>query len=415
MSRRIRSVSCLLAVVLLSSTVGTGSLEPAVARDITTNAVAAVTAAPEVRPQAAGDGLWRLDVTGWPAPAAVAATGWILVDAGTGQILGAMADAIPRPPASTTKLLTALVVADRAQHGEIAIVSSAAAGQGGASGELEAGQHVTVDDLLVLLLLRSGNDAAVALAEHVGGSVEDFARLLAAKADDLGLDGAVTIEPHGLDDRNLLSARHLAVLGRSVLADDWLRELVGAATWTLANGRVVHNRNELLATVAGATGLKTGMTRLSGWSVVASARRGSRHLLAVVLGATSDEERFASAARLLEFGFAAFRPPDELPELRVRGNARWFDVEVEDPTPTLPVGAVALRGPHLPVELAAPTVLWSWAAAGGGRGEWLQEASLEPAQPRPAASGPLGAWLAGRVQAALRAATAADLWGRLQS
>lgn len=375
----------------------------------------------------AEDGLWSLDAAGWPAAPSVDAAAWILVDVTTGQVLGGRDEDVPRPPASTTKLLTALAVSRRTAPDDVVVVPEAAVGIEGATAGLRAGQRIRVDDLLALLLLRSGNDAAAALAIHVGGSPDGFARLLRAEADVLGLRDAVVVEPHGLHDGNRLSARSLAVIGRAVLADPALRPLVAAQTWRLSDGTTIANRNELLAAYPASTGLKTGMTRAAGWSLVASARRGQRHLVAVVLGGPTADSRFTASEVLLQHGFLDFAPAPAPPRLRVREDARWLRLRPTGPEGLLPLGAVADLVPSLPVEPVAPTVRWSW---GGGDGTWLQPTTLVGEGARattapvsdvpdgasrrrtPADTGAagLGAWLSGRVQAGMRAATLADLW-----
>jgi D-alanyl-D-alanine carboxypeptidase len=402
--------------------VGMGLLEQA-----TATATAASTTT-----SVAADGLWQLDAVNWPEPSTVDGVSWILIDAGNGQILAEQRQHQLRRPASTTKLLTALAVVRRSAPDEIVTVSFAAAGEGGASAGLVAGQQVRLDDLLALLLLRSGNDAAVALAEHTGGSLEGFSAFMRQEAQVLSLGQLTIAEPHGLLDRNSFSARQLAVIGRAVLSNDRLRPLVGAATWTLTTGRQITNRNDLLGALVGATGLKTGMTTAAGWSLVASARRGDRHLVAVVLGANSNQGRFKAAARLLEHGFAAFAGSPELPDLQLRGDAQWLELgHASTRRPLLPRGAVPSLVGAVPVEPVGPDVRWQWPSASSATGSWQQATNLRWAgatlgrSPSPelvanvssvgtqsAANGTsrLGAWLAGRVQAAMRAASAADLW-----
>jgi D-alanyl-D-alanine carboxypeptidase len=392
----------------------------------------ATTATSTTAPTVAADGLWQLEAVNWPEPSEVDGVSWILIDAGNGQILAEQGQHQLRPPASTTKLLTALAVVRRSAPDEIVTVSFAAAGEPGASAGLVTGQQIRLDDLLALLLLRSGNDAAIALAEHTGGSLEGFSDLMRQEAQVLGLEQLTIAEPHGLLDRNRLSARQLAVIGRAVLSNDRLRPMVGAAIWKLSTGRQITNRNDLLGVLVGATGLKTGMTTAAGWSLVASARRGDRHLVAVVLGANSNQGRFTAAARLLEHGFAAFAASPELPDLQLRGDAQWLELgHASTLRPLLPRGALPALVGAVPVEPVGPDVRWQWPSASVGIGSWQQATNLRWAgatlgrSPTPevvanasssaaqnAANGTsrLGAWLAGRVQAAMRAASAADLW-----
>lgn len=444
-SRAGRPVGCLRARLASAATAsallvaGTGPAVDTPVAATTTTAATPVSAAAQER---ADDGLWELDVVGWPEPPQVDAPSFVLVDVTTGQVLAARDADRLRPPASTTKLLTALAVSRRTAADDVVEVPAEAVGLEGATAGLRPGQRVHVDDLLALLLLRSGNDAAAALAIHVGGSLDGFAELLRAEAAVLGLGDVVLAEPHGLRDANRLSARDLAVIGRAVLADARLRPLVAAPSARLRDGTVVDNRNELLGAYPGSTGLKTGMTRAAGWSLVASARRGPRHLVAVVLGGPTASSRFTASAALLDHGFTAFAPPPSAPVLRLRGEGRWLEVHAPDLAGLLPAGAVARLEPALPVEPVPPALAWTW--GGDDAGRWEQATRLAPAgsttavapvgapshstpipgtplgagTPRPAPDGPdldgaarLGAWLSGRVQAGLRAAAVSGRLG----
>ncbi len=428
-----------LAGLVAVATIGLGVASPAIpataaagpAPGPSTAPVSSVRAAAPPLPSTATtsegpDGLWRVAAEGWPAAPRVDGASWILVDVGTGQILGGQDEDVRRPPASTTKLLTALVAVRRTSPGDVVEVGDEVLGLEGASTGLRPGDRLTIDDLLALLLLRSGNDAAVALAVHVAGSEEAFAGMLAAEAEALAIPGAEVVEPHGLFDRNRLSARDLAVIGRAVLAEERLRPLVGAVTWQLASGRVITNRNELLGEFGGATGLKTGQTQAAGWSLVASARRGQRHLVAVVLGGATAQSRFTSAAALLDHGFAGFARPPALPALRLRGDAAWVEVVAPQGEALLPVGTSPSLVPTIPVELVDPTIRWSWDTANGSGG-WHAPGRLSAAAGAATVSpvtgagtvaaedgtdgtAALGAWLSGRIQAGMRAATVAGAW-----
>ncbi len=423
------ALSAALAVTGLAVTGAPGAAAQQ-APAVPTAPTASTAAAAAVLGPVGEDGLWRLEAPGWPAPPAIDAEAWILVDVTTGQVLDGHREHLARPPASTTKLLTALAVARRTDRDDVVTIDPRAVGLEGATAGLRGGQQVPVDDLLALLLLRSGNDAAEALALHVGGSPEGFAALLQAEADALGLRDAVVVEPHGLFDRNRLSARSLAVVGRAVLADPRLRPMVAASSWQLSDGRTITNRNELLDAYAGSTGLKTGMTRAAGWSLVASARKGQRHLVAVVLGGPDANSRFTASAALLDHGFTAFAPARAVPDLRVRHAGAWLRVVPQRHVELLPLGATPELVPALPVEPDAPAIRWAWDG-----GSWLQPSSLGRVRSSPVAApvrwgssrstdapplvgrdheatAALGAWLSGRIQAGMRAATVADAWPR---
>jgi serine-type D-Ala-D-Ala carboxypeptidase (penicillin-binding protein 5/6) len=290
----------------------------------------------------------------WPDAPSVPAPVYLLLDAGTGQVLAADDADERRPVASTVKMLTALTVAERTEMDDVIEVGPEVEGVVGASVDLEPGERWTVQQLLVGLLVRSGNDAAEAVATAVGGDGDGFLELMAEDAAALGLrvggpDGVIVTSPSGLDDEQRLSARDLATLGRALLADAELRAIVGAPEVTLPGVGTDENRNLLVGAYAGATGIKTGFTEAAGNSVVASAERDGRELIAVVLGAGPDPDRFVAATALLDHGFSAFATTELSSELTllVAGGQRQLEV---DPTVlTAPAGAdVALDVP-LPV------------------------------------------------------------------
>lgn len=213
-----------------------------------------------------------------------------------------------RAMASTTKLMTALVVLDSADLEEVVTVSRRAASVGEAGVELVAGQKMTVREMLEATLVRSGNDAAFALAEHVAGSVEAFVQRMNDKAAELGLDDTAFDNPHGLDAvGHYTSASDLATLATVVMADERFAAMVTqpsvSVRGTGGSVKVYENSNKLLDSYAGATGVKTGWTSKAGYCVVASAEREEVGLIAVVLGAASEDDRFDQARTLLDWGF----------------------------------------------------------------------------------------------------------------
>lgn len=252
-------------------------------------------------------------VDGWAGPPAVAAPWWVLVDAGTGQVLGEGRSQERRAVASTVKILTALTAASRTDLDEVVTVGEEVLDTVGANVQLQPGDQLTVEELLLALLVRSGNDAAEALAVHVGGDVEGFLELMRADAAALGLpveapDGVVLGSASGLGDVNELSAHDLAVLGRAALAEEQLRPLLVVTEATLPRVGTDDNRNLLVGDYPGATGIKTGFTEAAGNGLVGSARRDGWELVVVVLDAGDDPVRFEQATALLDHGFSAFRP-----------------------------------------------------------------------------------------------------------
>jgi D-alanyl-D-alanine carboxypeptidase len=205
--------------------------------------------------------------------------------------------------ASITKLMTALLALERSDLGDRVVVSQDAL-VGESTMGLQAGEVVTVEDLLWGLLLNSGNDAAVALAEHVAGSVPAFVAMMNTRAAELGLANTHFSNPHGMDAPDHYgSAYDLWRLAEKALAYPKFREIVATRSKTVA-GHPLWNRNELLGTYPGADGVKTGTTDLAGQSLVASATREGHRALAVILGSS---DRYADARALLDFYFSVFR------------------------------------------------------------------------------------------------------------
>lgn len=345
---------------------------------------------------------------GWPESPATTAAAHVLVDAATGQVLAERSAVTPRPVASTIKVLTALTVLNRTSPDEIVEIGDEVLATGGASVGLRPGDRWTVGALLDALVVRSGNDAATALATHVGGSVDGFVSLMRRDARDLGVTGAVIESPSGLEDRNRLSAMDLATIARAAMDDPRFREIAARLTVTLPRLGTQQNRNLLLERLPGATGVKTGFTEAAGWSLVGSARRGDREMIAVVLGSRTDDDRFEDARVLIEHGFAAFVDAS-------------IDVTVTlhraDATASASASAalvVPRTSPEitsrvrLPVEIPATvTVELEW----DGDTVATLEPSLRGGERDPSTGGAaLGRFVVDRAYAAMRGATRAGLW-----
>jgi D-alanyl-D-alanine carboxypeptidase len=270
----------------------------------------------------------------WPdAPAdAVGAQAYVLMEAATGQVLAERDGSQRRPVASTVKILTALTVIERAELTEQVTVGDEVAGVSGSGVGLVPGQTWTVEQLLDALIARSGNDAAEALAVHVAGDHDGFIAMMRDDLTRLGLDGVTIVSPSGLDDDNRLSARDLGTIARAALSDPRLRPLFARQRVLLPSVGRVETRNLLLTSYEGATGLKTGFTEAAGNSLVASATRDGRELIAVLLGSGEDPARFEEAATLLDLGFEAYRLDELTASLRfaVAGGAVLLEIE---PTP----------------------------------------------------------------------------------
>lgn len=260
-------------------------------------------------------------------PPEIRAPSAVLADLDTGQVLFSRDADAERPIASVTKIMTALLVLRRADPTERVTVSAHAAGDGRSPGiselGLAAGERIRVDDLLYALMLQSASDAAIALAEHVSGSVEAFVALMNRTAEQLGMHHTRFASPSGLDDDGYSSAADLVTLTRAAYRIPGFSSITATRFHTIPAPqeeapRVVQNRNVLLWLYPGATGVKTGFTSAAGFCVVASAEREGLRLVTVVLG--DPGEPFSDAAALLNFGFAAFELRDLLAESQPMGT-----------------------------------------------------------------------------------------------
>jgi len=234
----------------------------------------------------------------------------LVVDAETGQILVANKANAAWYPASLTKLMTAYVVFSEIKAGRLALdtqitVSANAAGQPPTKFGLKKGQKLTVKQALQAMLVTSANDAAVALAEQVGGSESGFVQRMNAAAQALGMIGTRYQNPNGLpNDGQVTTARDIAVLAVHLIQDfpDHY-EMFGQRQATIA-GRSLPTVNALLTSYPGADGMKTGFTCGSGYNIVGSALHNGRRLVAVLLGAHDRGQRTAMVRKLLDSGFA---------------------------------------------------------------------------------------------------------------
>jgi serine-type D-Ala-D-Ala carboxypeptidase (penicillin-binding protein 5/6) len=251
-------------------------------------------------------------------PVRIKAAAAILVDAEAGTVLFERSPDAPLPPASVTKIRTALLILEHGRLDDSVVVSRAAARTNAYRLGLRAGQRLSLEDLLAAILIRSANDAAVAAAEHVGGSLRRFVALMNDKAEELGMTNSRFANPHGLHQAShFTTARDMATLTRAALTHPTFAELVRTPQARLTiwkpgrrarvpQVRIVRNHNRLLGQMDGVDGVKTGYTRSAGRCLVASASRGGRRLIAVLL---NDPRRWTDAAALLEYGFDVVRDP----------------------------------------------------------------------------------------------------------
>ena len=243
-----------------------------------------------------------------------AAKAAILIDYRTGQVLFEKNADEPRPPASMSKLMTAYLVFERLREGSLSLedelpVSEKAWRTGGSRMFVQVGTRVKVADLLRGMIVQSGNDASVVLAEALAGSERAFAELMNAKAAELGLTNSHFVNATGLPDpEHYMSVRDLAILARRIIREfPEYFAFYSQREFTYNNIRQF-NRNPLLRKkVPGVDGMKTGYTKEAGFGLVATAEREGRRLILVVAGLESARERAIEAERLLEFGFREFR------------------------------------------------------------------------------------------------------------
>jgi D-alanyl-D-alanine carboxypeptidase (penicillin-binding protein 5/6) len=277
-------------------------------------------------------GLVAGHATGAPAPRLDAAA-YILVNPITGEVLARRAPDAPLPMASTTKIMTALLTLERARLGETARVPAEAAAVGGSTARLVPGERLSVRSLLVGLLVASGNDAAVTLADRVAGSQAAFVRLMNRRAAQLGLRHTEYATPHGLDRPGQhSSARDLVRLAEVAMANPVFRSIVSRRRATIPGAfggppRALESENDLLDIDPEADGVKTGHTSGAGYAMVAHARRRGLGLglYAALIGEPSETQRALDARRLLDWGFAQYARPTLVPAGQVLGRAAVRD------------------------------------------------------------------------------------------
>ena len=247
----------------------------------------------------------------WPRPGSAAANyAAIVVDADSGAVLESVAATARWYPASLTKVMTVYLAFQEIEAGRLKLdeeltVSAHAAAQPATELGLGAGQKITVKDTILAIILQSANDAAVALAERIGGSEEAFAERMTAKAKELGMSRTVFRNASGLPDpEQVTTARDMAVLAKALLENYPQYYHFFSTTSFTFGGQTFGTINGILSRYAGADGIKTGFTCGSGYNLVASARRNGRRLIGVLLGSHTNFERHSEMGRLLDVGFA---------------------------------------------------------------------------------------------------------------
>lgn len=238
-----------------------------------------------------------------------------IIDAKTGKLLFGKEEHKRMYPASTTKVLTALVALERAKLSDVVTVGPDAVNAGGTSIWLLDGEQLSLEELIHALLLNSANDAGVAIAEHIAGSLESFAEISNLTAKKLGARDTNFTNPHGMPGENHYSTAYdLALIGRKAMENEEFRRIVTTVHHEIPRNdpeaqKYLFNHNKLLWSKVygykGATGLKTGYTVQAGQCIIASAKRDDRELIAVVLR-TEGANLWTDAAKLLDYGFDNF-------------------------------------------------------------------------------------------------------------
>jgi D-alanyl-D-alanine carboxypeptidase (penicillin-binding protein 5/6) len=239
----------------------------------------------------------------------VSAQSAALIDVESGRILYEKNGNQPMRIASLTKIITAIVAIESGHLNDTVTVSPRAAGKEGSSIYLKAGEKQKLIDLIYAIMLRSGNDAATAIAEHVGGSVAGFAERMNFKMRWLGLSDSHFVNPHGLDAPEHYSTAHdMAVVTADALRNPIFAEIVKTQVKTIpwpgeSWSRRMKNKNKMLSRYPGADGVKTGYTKRAGRCLAASATRDGRQLAVIVLNAPDD---WNDCAKLLDYGFSVY-------------------------------------------------------------------------------------------------------------
>ncbi len=306
-----------------------------------------------------------------PAAPEVAAPSAVLIERETGTVLYAKDETERRPPASVTKVMTLLLIAEAVDSGELALddmvtASERAASMGGSQIWLEVGEQLSVSDMIKCVAVVSANDCAVALAEHLCGSEAAFVERMNRRAEELGLENTQFTNCTGLfdDTAHYTCALDIAVMSRELLGHEWIKDYTTIWMDSVRDGASeLTNTNKLVRYYEGCTGLKTGYTSTAMYCLSASAERDGTEYIAVIMHAESIESRNKDASALLDYGFANFRlcpltSGEELPEVAVELGTEASVTPVYDGG-----GAVLLRtrdaqgltwSLELPESVAAP-------------------------------------------------------------
>lgn len=270
-----------------------------------------------------------------PSPPMLSASSWILMDANSGEVLVSHNADEKLPPASLTKMMTAYIVEREISQGNISpddmvTISVNAWQTGGSRMFIREGTQVSVHDLLRGVIIQSGNDASVALAEYIAGGVAPFADLMNQQAQQMGMENTHFVNPTGLPHENHYStARDLATLAKHIIQDYPDHYDIYSEKFFTYNDIRQPNRNRLLWRDPSVDGLKTGHTEAAGYCLVASAKQGDMRLISVVMGTDSDEARTQATQKLLNYGFRFFETFELYEKGAVLNEARVWGGEAD--------------------------------------------------------------------------------------
>lgn len=260
----------------------------------------------------------------------------VVIDFDTGRVLYDKNSNEKRPMASLTKIMTSIMLVENCDLDELIEVPQAATYIGGSTVGLKKGDKVTARSLLYGMLLPSGNDCAYTVGIHIGGTIENFAKMMTQKAKSLGITDTSFSNPHGLDNENhYTSAKSMALISRYALKNKTINEVVNTKTATINFGsftKTLNNTNALLRTYNKADGVKTGFTNGANRCLVASATDNDRRYIAVILGAQTTQIRFNEAKEILEYCFENYKTTDISEYLKfyinipiVKGTCKYYE------------------------------------------------------------------------------------------
>ena len=320
--------------------------------------------------------VWGMAVPCWGVELTLTSHAALLMEKTTGQILYAQNEHEARPPASVTKIMTVLLTMEAIDSGRIALddmvtVSAYAAGMGGSQVFLAEGEQMSVDDLLKAVCVSSGNDAAVALAEHVAGVTELFVEQMNNRARELGMNDTHFVNCTGLTaEGHVTSAYDIALMSRELLLHHpEVRNYTTIWMDTLRSGTFgLSNTNKLIRFYDGATGLKTGFTQEAGYCISATAERDGMELIAVIMKAPDKDTRTKDAKALLNYGFSTYALVSAVPQ---------------EPLTPVPVAMGTADAVQPIAETENASVLVERSKAGG----LTQTVTLEPQVTAPVAAG----------------------------